>query len=61
LAARRISRGQLRREDLDDDLATERRFLSDENARHATAAQLALQRVRVAQRSLKLIAEVHDT
>ena len=36
---------QFRRQHLDDDLAAERRLLGDEDARHAAAAELALERV----------------
>src|SRR6266581_4090024 len=50
---------ELRRENLDDDLAAERRFSGYEYARHAATAELALESVSSAERRLQLIAEVH--
>ena len=54
----RQSFGQLRRDDLDDDLAAERGLGRDEDARHAAAAELALDGVRVAERLLERLAQV---
>jgi hypothetical protein len=51
-AFRADTRGQLGRENLDDHLAAERGVDSDEHPRHATAAQLALEGIRVAKRGL---------
>ena len=45
-------------EHLDDNAPAERRLHGDEHTRHAAAAQLALERVRVAERCLQLVAEV---
>ena len=46
--------GELGRQDLDDDLASEPRLVGDEDARHPAAAELALERVGSTQRRLEL-------
>ncbi len=50
--------GQLGREHFDDDLASERRLLGDEDARHPAAAQLALDPVDRAECRLQAFAKV---
>ena len=52
------SGGELRREDFDDDFAAEPDFVGDEDARHAAAAELALEGVGSTQRRLELCLEV---
>ena len=49
-------RRHLRVQHLHDDCAAERNFLSDEDATHATAAELALDPVGITQSFLKLFA-----
>lgn len=49
--------GQLSRKNLHDDLSSERRFLGDEDLGHATAAQLAIEAVRVTKRLLESIVQ----
>jgi len=51
--------GELRRENLYRDLATQRRFLADEDAAHASAAQLALDGVGGPKGSLEVVANGH--
>jgi hypothetical protein len=53
----RESLGQLGGEHLHDDPAAERRILGEEHARHAPAAELALERVGGAERRLQAVAE----
>ena len=49
----RSGRHRVNRKKLDDDTTAEGRFLGDEDARHRTAAELALDRVRAAEAGLK--------
>ena len=49
---------QFGRQHLDDDPPLEPQFLGDEHARHAAAAEFALERVAAAQRRLELVAQV---
>ena len=51
--------GQLGREDLEHHLAVERDFGREEDARHAAAAELALESVGVAHYGLELRAQIH--
>ena len=46
---------ELRGDDLDHDLAPERRLLGDEDARHAAAAELALDAVAVGERERETV------
>jgi hypothetical protein len=50
--------GRFGRQDLDDDVAGERRFPRDENARHSPASELALEHVRTAECRLQLFAKI---
>jgi hypothetical protein len=50
-------RTQLRRQDFDDDIATERDFADDEHARHSTA-QVFDDLVAVAERALKALGQI---
>jgi hypothetical protein len=52
--------GELRREHLDDHLASERDVGRQKDARHPAAGELALDRVGRAERRLELGAEVRD-
>jgi hypothetical protein len=50
--------GEIRRQNLDDDLALERRVASDEHAGHAAAAQLTLDLVAVGETRFQLFAKL---
>ncbi len=52
---------QLGRQHLHDDAPAERGVLGDEHARHARPAELALDRVGVAERGLELVAKISHT
>ena len=53
------SLGQLRRQHLDDDFPVEATLVGDEHARHAPAAEFAVERVRRTKSLLQLLAEIH--
>src|SRR6266487_2186187 len=50
---------ELGREDFDDDFPPQCRLLGHENTRHSAAAELALERIGGAERSLQFGAKVH--
>jgi hypothetical protein len=52
------TRGQLRKQDFDDDRATERGLLRHEDPRHTATAELTLEGALIAQRALELLAEI---
>src|SRR5262249_28038847 len=61
-ALRAEARCELWRQGLHDDLSSEPRLLSEEDARHASPAQLALERVRTGQTTLKVALDIaHGT
>ena len=49
--------GHLEGEDLDDDLASEGDLAGDEDMRHASACELVLERVGIAERGLEEVAD----
>ncbi len=55
------ARGQLGREQLDDDLPVESLFVGDKNARHAATAKLALKGVRGTEALLQLLSKVQTS
>lgn len=52
--------GKLRREHLDDNLASETGFLGEKDARHAASPELPLEYVGRPEGRLQLLAKVHD-
>src|SRR2546423_12970345 len=51
---------EVRKQDFHHDPATQRRVLSHEDPRHATAAELPLERIARAERALELVFKIHD-
>jgi len=59
LEALDVDRGrELRRQDLDHDVAAERRLLSEKDARHAAAAELTLEAICAPESRLELLAQI---